>query len=367
MAVIFIPRLMDDAQLNPQNKNAQGILSRWTKHGVWCRTITYGLASKCVTTNPSVDVHSLWRGRLWLIDLFRQYFKHTDLLFYPGGMPIELRAMQLRQRLMKGVPIVVTVEGLIGNAEREKEYTEWAEHPVFCQHVDDKGNERWDKIFRMATHIIAISPFLAEMTRKRYGDKVSVLPLGVDDSVFHSNSRKASQKVRVISAGRVDAHKRPELMLDVAVANPGANFKWFGEGALREPLLRRAAKQEITNIQFPGALAPAKLAHEMRNADIFMMPSKSEGVPKVTQEAAACGLAQVIFGFYEAPSVTNGENGFVVWDDQQFVDRIRQLIDDRQLTASMGVAGAARAKDWDWDIVAKQWQDRICEFLPIKR
>jgi len=102
----------------------------------------------------------------------------------------------------------------------------------------------------------------------------------------------------------------------------------------------------------------------MRNSDIFIMPSKSEGVPKVTQEAAACGLAQVIFGFYEAPSVIDGINGFVVWEDSRFIECVGELIESPGLAEKFGKSGAEMAKDlWDWNKVAPQWEQTICRFL----
>ena len=76
------------------------------------------------------------------------------------------------------------------------------------------------------------------------------------------------------------------------------------------------------------------------------------------------GLAQVIFGFYEAPSVIDAVNGFVVWNDRQFIDRVGELIEDRELTRRMGGAGAQLAKDlWDWDRVAPLWEQAVCQAL----
>ena len=47
-----------------------------------------------------------------------------------------------------------------------------------------KEDQGVDALYRRADHVIAISPFLAEMGRRRYGDKFSVVPLGINDSIF---------------------------------------------------------------------------------------------------------------------------------------------------------------------------------------
>jgi glycosyltransferase involved in cell wall biosynthesis len=92
--------------------------------------------------------------------------------------------------------------------------------------------------------------------------------------------------------------------------------------------LREVASRGLANINFPGAVPPYRLAVELAASDILVHPSICEGVPKVTQEAAACGLAQIVFGFYETPTVVCGTNGFVVWTDEELLDRMAQLLAD---------------------------------------
>ena len=202
------------------------------------------------------------------------------------------------------------------------------------------------------------------MAELDYPGKVSVLPVGLDDTIFHAKGR--SEKVRrprVISVGGVRAHKRPELFLEFAGRFPAADFVWCGEGDLRATLVEAAARRGLANLLFPGSLPPKELAEAYRNSDVFVLPSRNEGVPKVTQEAAACGLAQVIFGYYEAPTVIDRENGFVVWSDKEMVDRLGELIEDASLRHRMGAACGTMACDWSWSRVAPLWRERILEVI----
>jgi glycosyltransferase involved in cell wall biosynthesis len=82
-------------------------------------------------------------------------------------------------------------------------------------------------------------------------------------------------------------------------------------------------------------------------------------VPKVTQEAAACGLPVILFGYFEAPSVVDGENGFVVWDDGQLFNRVAELLGDPERAREMGRNGAHLARNWDWNLLAPQWESTI--------
>lgn len=359
--VVFVPRLMDATNLNAQVGNARAILGEWDWPGCCVSTLAYDEPDPRVASNPQVDIVRLWRRHAWMAHLFLRYLRPYDLIFYPGVHAADIAGLRWRRRLGLSTCVVATLEGLVGDKAREAEYTRHAGHPVFCQHVPPSVLSNLDEMYRNADHIIAISPFLARMGQTRFGDKFSVLPLGIDTSIFYRDFWKHPSRLCVVSAGGVKENKRPEMFLTLAQQYPQADFIWYGEGNLRTSLQARAAELGLDNLSFPGALAPQQLADAFRAADVFAMPSRSEGVPKVTQEAAACGLAQVIFGYYEAPSVVDGQNGFVVWSDEAFKEKLGELLDDFTLVETFGRAGAEMAIDLDWTAVARSWRRRLIE------
>ena len=99
------------------------------------------------------------------------------------------------------------------------------------------------------------------------------------------------------------------------------------------------------------------LAEELRNSSIFVLTSLAEGVPKVSQEAAACGLPIVLYGFYDAPTVVHERNGLVAWSDREMDEHVARLIGDPELRQRMGLQGAEMAGAWDWDLVAPRWEE----------
>lgn len=358
---MFVPRLMDEHNLNAQNKNAQLILRNWGVPDWHITTLAYDIPDKLVAARKDTEIVRLWRRYGWMAHLFLRYLSHYDLVFYPGIHAADTAGLRWRRRLGLVSPMISTLEGLVGDQERQKEYAKWAGHAVFCQHVSPAVLRRADDVLQSADHVIAISPFLAEMGKRRFGDKFSVLPLGIDTSLFYPQNRPENKRLKVVSAGGVKANKRPELFLELARRYSQADFTWYGEGDMRSALQAQAAQLGLNNLVFPGPLSPRLLGDAFRQADIFVMPSQSEGVPKVTQEAAACGLVQVIFGYYEAPSVVDGHNGFVVWDDEEFFMRVGELIGSPGLISTLGQAGAEMARAWDWTLVAAKWQERLIE------
>jgi glycosyltransferase involved in cell wall biosynthesis len=365
---VSVPRLVDRDSTNPQNLNAKSLLSRFTNSNLAWTCSAYGVPDLNVVRSSRVSVIRTSRGRFWPWSIVRLYGKRRSHVFYPGREWFDLLGVRLRGILQCRTKIIATLEGLAGDAEREQQLSAVAGHQVYCQHVDRKVKSRCDRILGAADHIIAISPFLKKMGEVLYGPKMLMLPLGIDTNTFHAKGRTPRSSVRVISAGRVDSHKRPEVMLQMALSHPSVEFVWFGDGGMRRNLIRDATERNISNVFFPGIVDPTRFADELRRSDVFIMPSLSEGVPKVTQEAAACGCAQVVFGFYEAPSVEDGVNGYVVWDDAQFHKRLEELITDRALACRFGQQGAEMARNlWDWDKVALQWEESIWQLLNAPR
>lgn len=360
--VVFVPTLVDGNNLNAQINNVRAILAVWDVPDWRVVAHAYHEPDPRVAANTQIEVTRLWRRHAWYAHVFFRYLRPYDLIFCPGVFPHDTAGLRWRRHLGFSAPVVVTLEGLLGNRQREAEYSAIAGHPVYCQHAPDDVLMRLDEFDRQADHIIAISPFLARMGKSRFGDKYSILPLGIDNGIYHSNGRKQQQpRLKVVSAGTVKASKSPELFLNLAHSYPEADFIWYGEGDLRADLIAQAGKLGLANLSYPGALPPRMLGEAFRAANIFVLPSKSEGVPKVSQEAAACGLAQVIFGYYEAPSVVDKQNGFVVWSDEALMEKVGELIDNPLLAASFGKTGAEMALAWDWTVVARLWRDRLIE------
>jgi len=366
---MFVPRLMDATNRNPQNNNARMLLQRWPAGWGTVRTVAYEVPDPLVTARDGVEVVRLWRRHAWQPHLAIQYLRRSRGIFYPGVSTADVWGIRIRRAFGMHGRIVATLEGLLGDAERAVFYSSVAGHSVHCQPVTATEIARADSILESADHVIAISPFLARMGRARYGDKFSVLPLGIDTETFRPFGRcdAGPASLRVIGAGRVAPHKRPELFLRLAAAYPRAQFCWYGEGESRLGLVATAQSMGLRNAEFPGALAPSDLANEFRRAAIFVLPSLSEGVPKVTQEAAACGLPVVVFGHYETPSVVHEVTGIVVWSDDELVGRLGGLLADASRRESMGREGASAVAQLGWDAVAPLWLNLLDDLLFAKQ
>ena len=358
---ILVPRLADAANLNAQNLNAKALLARFSSSGVEWIAPYYDDADEAALRAPRVSLVPLWRGRLWPWHLMWLYQRPCDAIVYAGAEWFDDWALRLRRWSGRRVPIVATLEGLVGDAEREAHLSGRLGHPVYCHRADRDGCNRAYRVLEDSARIIAISPMLAEVGSRLYGDKVAYCPLGVDLDVFHARQRLTGNRYSVVGAGNMIDRKRPWVFAHLARRFPEADFTWFGSGPLRASVSREAAAANVSNLHLAPHLVPRDLANTFRGADLFVLPSHSEGAPKVLQEAAACGLPAVAFGFYHPPSLVDGSTGYIVWSDEELVTRVGELIRDRDRSAAMGARAAEQALAWSWDRVAPLWEAEILQ------
>ncbi len=363
MKKIFVSRPIDIANTNAQCLNAKALLSRFNNKKTTWFGLHYNEPDQQVVLNRNVKLSKLMRKHLWYLHMVLAYQKSVDAIFYPGIQWMDYWGLILRKILFRKVPLIVTLEGLVGNESSRIKIKNIVGHDVFFQETSERNYLRIEKIYSMADHIIAISPFLVKVGLNMYNKKTSFIPLGIETNIFFNEKRKINNRLRVISVGTLYHRKRPNFFLELAVKYSEVDFYWYGNGELREEFIQLRDERKLTNLYFESNISATQLANVMRKADIFILCSLSEGVPKVTQEAAACGLPCIIFGHYEAHSVKDGYNGYVVWDDFQFTEKLGNLINNRSLIREMGDNGAEMAKEWSWDKLAPVWENKIIEIM----
>lgn len=228
------------------------------------------------------------------------------------------------------------------------------------------GSPRIDKIkpmLREADLCCAISPHIAETVQEEFGIEAEVVPIGVDLAQFTPADRAShSQPVKVLYVGSLQPRKRVHLILDMAeqIGPERAQFHVVGDvigsPTYRDELMERKTKDRFEHVHFHGRQPRSQVQRWMHTCDVLVLPSRLEGTPKVTFEAAATGLPCVIFEDYQTPSVVDGTTGFQVQTFEEMVDRLRRLIEDPDLRMRMGAAAVEHVKQFDWDVVVSQWE-----------
>lgn len=273
-----------------------------------------------------------------------------DLVFYlqPGLQPEPAaRAYWMLRRFGRRKQVVATVEA---SAEQIA-----ALPPSFRRHYV-AGLRRADAVY-------ALSEYVRDSVRERFDVEIDerVIPLGVEPETFKAASRRRRcPPCRVLFVGHLVERKRPDRMLELArrLADRDAVVHLIGGGELATaPFLADLKGRAPSNVFFHGVLPPSEIGAWMAKADLFVLPSHLEGLPRVTVEAAAAGLPCVVFDDYRTPSVVDGVTGFQVGDFEALVDRVRFLIDNPRERWRMGEAAVRHAQGFAWRHIAGVWQE----------
>ena len=128
---------------------------------------------------------------------------------------------------------------------------------------------------------------------------------------------KGSHPFTVFTLGRICYQKNPELFNQIAESLPEVRFVWIGDGEMIHEL-------KSANIEITGWVDRETAIRYAVNADVFLLPSRWEGLPISLLEAMymkkTCVVSDVIGN---RDVIRNGQNGFVCRDVDGFVEAIR--------------------------------------------
>jgi glycosyltransferase involved in cell wall biosynthesis len=278
--------------------------------------------------------------------LTRLLLARPDIYFYPRFGPLDNIFFFLRRKLGMKTAVVTHVV-MVMNEETVK----WPARSI-----------------READAVLANSRYVAETVRTTFGIEAGTIYNGIDRRFFFPRKETLADPGPpvVLYAGSFQVRKRVELIIQQAVRHPEVKFRLAGRGET-EPACRALAEQlGCNNVEFIGHLSPADLGVEMHRADVFLFPSILEGHPQVLGQASACGLPSIAMNVYRPDYVVNGESGFLVESDAELAEKLELLLRDANLRRLMSRAAALHALNFDWDRIARQWEE-VFEAVTAKR
>lgn len=178
--------------------------------------------------------------------------------------------------------------------------------------------------------------------------KYDLIPCPINDDVFYPSGHK-SDKITIMFMGTLVPWKGADVAFNICQElekeYKDLRFVFIGVGQLEAELKRRASK----NFIFLKNLPQNELGRWVRNADIFLYPTRYESFGRVIAEAMMSGLPVVSTKVGAVPETVGG-GGFVVdyGDWAAMKERVRMLIEDAQLRRRLGkkaVKHAAQYKD----------------------
>jgi glycosyltransferase involved in cell wall biosynthesis len=201
--------------------------------------------------------------------------------------------------------------------------------------------------------------------------EIPIIPNGVDSSRYMVESREWSPP-RLLSAGRIVYQKGLDLGLRALAGLRDVSWEWriAGDGPKMNDLKSMARDLGMAErVTFLGWQSPRDLAQWYHRSNLFLFPSRHEGMPNAVLEAMASGLPVVatrIAGSEEL--VLDGETGLLA--DPEDVDSLRnglrRLLVEDETRERMGRASRKRVEEeYSWENVARRYS-QILETLVVE-
>ena len=109
-----------------------------------------------------------------------------------------------------------------------------------------------------------------------------------------------------------------------------------------------------------GRLSHKEIRKVFAQSDLFFLPSKSEGFPKVILEAASAGIPSIVYNTYGASDwMKHKENGFIVNDFTEVKGIVEELLRNTELLKFTSENAVKLANDFDWKNIIKDWEKVI--------
>lgn len=205
---------------------------------------------------------------------------------------------------------------------------------------------------------------------KRIRKKAVILPNPINPAFLRPRYQGTREKT-VVCVGRIDRNKNQELLLRAFARcldrHPEYVLHFYGAGE-EETALRTLAGElhAERNTVFHGSVSD--IPERIQRAGIFVLPSKTEGMPNALIEAMALGLACIST---DCPCggprelIRDGENGFLVPvdDEKAMAEKLLVLMDDPDLKERMGREAFRVQELFGPERVNRKWETYLLSVL----
>lgn len=221
-------------------------------------------------------------------------------------------------------------------------------------------------MFRSADGIIMQTKrgieFLPEYLRK----KAVIMPNSIDQR-FMGIEFSTERKNQIVSVGRIDDNKNQKMLLEafngIKDEYPSWSLHLYGDGEQRSKLEEMYDCDQVT---FHGQVSYVE--KHVKDASIFVLPSKQEGMPNALIEAMALGLACISTDCPcggPADLIENERNGILIpVDDKKALEKqLRLLMENKDVRKRLGEEATKITEVLSPDIVNIRWKEYIDKII----
>ena len=217
---------------------------------------------------------------------------------------------------------------------------------------------------------VALSPQVRRTIVSFYGLPEEAVPMiynGADlGKCIPKEDYRLSEPACLLHIGRFNDQKNHAGLLEafalILRRYPNCCLKLIGDGELREAVERQTESLGIRDrVLFLGNRSDVYPL--LREADLFLLPSKFEGMPMTIIEAMGTGLPIVATAVGGVPDMLkNLESGLLVSPEpEQVADAVCKLLDSEDLRKTLGSNAFLASKQFGAEHMARCYWDCYCK------
>lgn len=279
------------------------------------------------------------------------------LFFSPGNSPLCLITHGA------SIPSVINVDGL--DSDRRK----WPALAKAYLRFAERMAPRWSDAAITDSHAVA------DIFERRYGERIGVVPYGVEDPGYDGTEtlERLGLEPRnyVLFVGRLEPENNPHLLVEAfsRIASRkirGMKLAIVGGAPYADDYVRQVMRSADPRVVFPGYVFGRGYWELQRHAYIFCAPTEVGGTHPVILEAMAAGNC-VLVNDHRPNAETVGDAG-IYFSGRRGVDdlvvQLERLLGDPALVDEYRSRALERARRYSWESVTDQYEallTAVCE------
>ena len=227
--------------------------------------------------------------------------------------------------------------------------------------------ERLEQEWKLADAVVVNSQWSRDALVKQgvAEEKIVVIPLAYEDSARLVVTEKKPGPLQVLWLGNVILRKGIQYLVEAAKFLPLEDVRITVAGPIG--ISPEAVQSAPSNVKFIGRVTRDEAARIYAEADLFVLPTISDGFAITQLEAMGHGLP-VITTPNCGKVVTDGVDGMIIpiRDAKALANAIMCFANDRKMLGAASEAAKAKSKEFSIDHLSR-WLEQLDELAEARR
>jgi glycosyltransferase involved in cell wall biosynthesis len=257
-----------------------------------------------------------------------------------------------------GIPTVINVDGL--DSDRRK----WPAFAKAYLRFAERTSPRW------SDRAITDSHAVAEIFERRYGERIGVVPYGVEDP-GHDGTETLERlglepRRYLLFVGRLEPENNPHQLVEAFTRIPrerarGMKLVVVGGAPYADEYIKQVMRAADPRVVFPGYVFGRGYWELQRHAYLFCAPTEVGGTHPVILEALAAGNCVLVND--HRPNAETVADAGAYFSGRIGVDdltvQLERLLNDPGLVEEYRDRALERARSYSWDAVTDQYEQLL--------